>query len=170
MQKCEYNASDGTRTHDAVVMDGTALGILGKLPTFKRHRKVVSAMHRISDKQFLMRNPRLCGFLHAIYRSTKRTSMDNTFNVSVKESLWRKRHEIASLLLDSALTETHEACLVAKFVKYIFQIYLTEKPCNSQENDCFYEEENPSPGHLLYGIDAKTLILGELSLICSMFH
>ena len=90
-----------------------------------------------------MRNPKLRGFLDSIYRSAKRTSVDNMFNVSVKEYLWRERDKAVSVLLGSALPETHEACFVAKFVKCIFRIDLTEKPHNSEENDSFDEEETP---------------------------
>ncbi len=36
----EKNSGAGTREIDGVVMDGTALGILGKLPTFHLHKKL----------------------------------------------------------------------------------------------------------------------------------
>ena len=65
-------------------------------------------MSRISDKQFLIPDPKLSGFLDAIYRSAKSTSTGITFAVSVKPSFWRKRHEIITALLDASLLHTQK--------------------------------------------------------------
>ena len=104
---------------------------------FQRHKKVVTCVFPISDKKHLTPDPKLRGFLDAIYRSAKITSTGITFAVSVKPSLWRKRHEVISVILDASLSFTHEACLIAKFVTCVFQINLTEEASNSQENNGF---------------------------------
>ena len=144
-KNCERNYNDGTRKLDAVVMDGTDLEILGKLPMFQRHKKVVPSVSRISDKQCLMPDSKLRGFLDAIYRSAKITSAGIAFAVSVKPPLWRKKHEVVSVLLDESLPYTHEACLIARIATCIFQINLTEEASNSPENGGSEEEEASRP-------------------------
>ena len=92
-KKCARNPESENRDLDAVVMNGTALGILGTVPQFERHTKVLSAVPGISDRQYKMRNPKLRAFLDAVFRSARNAGTRNRFHLSVKPSLWRKRHE-----------------------------------------------------------------------------
>ena len=94
-----------------------------------------------------MPDPKLRGFLDDIYRSAKITSAGITFAVSVKPSLWRKSFEIISVILDAPLSDTHEACLIAKFVTWFFQINLTEEASNSLGNSGSDEEEALKPNN-----------------------
>jgi len=55
--KCEPRNRAGVKRTDAVVMDGTALGILGTLPSFERTAQKVPATPRIPPLQYIMRNP-----------------------------------------------------------------------------------------------------------------
>ena len=59
--------------------------------------------------------------------------------------MWGKRYEVISVHLDASLSNTHEACLLVKFVICVFQINLTEEASNSQENDVSDEEEALKP-------------------------
>lgn len=72
---------------DRIVMDGTALGILGTLPKFWLHTKVVKAVPRISAIRYVMKNPKLRGFIDSILRSAKTSGMRNIFHVLCKGAL-----------------------------------------------------------------------------------
>ncbi len=76
---CEKRDDHGNRYIDGVVMDVTALGILGTLPTFERHTEVVSSVPLIPEKQFIMREPKLCSVVDAILVSAKSAGENSDF-------------------------------------------------------------------------------------------
>ena len=53
---CETRDTDGERVLKGVVMDGTALGILGTPPNFSRDMKVVMPVKGVPDKQYIIRD------------------------------------------------------------------------------------------------------------------
>lgn len=54
-----------------MVIDGTGMGILRTLPQFHRHTKVLSAVERVTDRHYLMRDPKLRSFVDSILISAK---------------------------------------------------------------------------------------------------
>ena len=58
-QKGEVKGAREGETMDAVVMDGTALGISEKLPEFERTSLTIAAMQRIPRLHYIMKVPRI---------------------------------------------------------------------------------------------------------------
>ncbi len=75
-------------------MGGTALGILGTLPEFHRHTKVVSGVLQIPNKQYLMRNLKLLAFVDAVLISAKSSGETDGFVLTLKASLCRKKDDL----------------------------------------------------------------------------
>lgn len=66
---------------DAVVMDGTALGILGDLPKFHRVKALVPYVPRIPDRQFMMRTLISRALVDSIMQAAKKCEADGSFDV-----------------------------------------------------------------------------------------
>ena len=58
-------------TIDAVVMDGTALGVLGNMPEFERLSLTVPAVQRIPRLQYIMKVPRDRAFVVDLLLSSR---------------------------------------------------------------------------------------------------
>ena len=58
-ESCEENLENGGRRLKSVVMDGTAVGILRKLPKFTRISQLVRKVDRCTRPQFLLRTPQV---------------------------------------------------------------------------------------------------------------
>ena len=63
---CEKLLPNGEMQMDGVVMDGTAMGILGTLPTFVRPNSVLLPVSSVADRQYIMRSPKLRQFVESI--------------------------------------------------------------------------------------------------------
>ena len=77
---CEANNSAGFKTLEVVFMDGTALGILRTLPKFSRHTKIVKLVSGGPEKQYLMQETKLRGFVDAVLLSAN--SIENRILLS----------------------------------------------------------------------------------------
>jgi len=120
--KCERNFQSGTRELDAVVMDGTALGILGTLPEFTRETRTVSSVPRVPDKQYIMPTPKLRAFVDAVMVSAKCADGQGYFNTLLKNSLWKAKDVMVSDLFTYDAGVDHEAFAVAKFLNSSYDI------------------------------------------------
>ena len=67
----ERKENSESRKMDGISKDGTTLGILRTLPKFYRHTKVVKAVLRSSNVQYVVKNPKLRGFVNSILCSAK---------------------------------------------------------------------------------------------------
>ena len=147
-KNCAQNPESENRDLDAVEMDGTALGILGTIPQFQKHKKVVLAVSRISDRHYIMRNPKLRAFLDSVFRSARNAGTHNRFHVSVKPLFWRERHELISKLFDPSLPNSDEASIVAKFFCTVFQMHSAEEPREMHSDESSDEDEISKPGKI----------------------
>lgn len=161
--KCERDPSSGTRELDAVVMDGTALGILGSLPKFNRQTRTVKAAPRMPDKQYIMRKPKLRGFVDAVLTSAKAGDGLDDFNVALKLPLWRKKDELLSLLFDYSAGIQSPSFLIAKFMNAGFLDITNTANDNGEEGE---SDEDYSLGarclrfrHKLSSIDVRRTMI-----------
>jgi len=118
--KCERDTESASRDLGAVVMDGTALGILGTLPKFNRETRLVSAVARVPDRQYIMRKPKSRSFVDAILTSAKGAGGMEYFNVPLKIGLWRKKEELVSRIFEYGGGINDEAFVVGKFMNACF--------------------------------------------------
>jgi len=135
-KKCEREPRSESRDLAAIVMDGTALGILGTLPTFNRETRIISPVPRIPDKQYIMRKPKLRAFVDAILTSAKGAGGLEYFNVPLKLSIWRKKSELESQIFQYAGGLHHEAFVVGKFMNACFA------PCHNNGSEVSDGEES----------------------------
>jgi len=133
--KCERDPESGTRDLAAVVMDGTALGILGSLPKFNRETRSVSAVSRVPDKQYIMRKPKARSFVDAILTSAKGADGLDAFNVPLKIGLWKKKAELVSIVFNYGGGINHEAFVVGKFMNTCFAICDNAGSERSEDDD-----------------------------------
>ena len=81
--KCERTLDDGSKRMNGVVMDGSAVGILGKLPKFQRIDFQMNVIPRIADRQYIMGVSKSRRFIDAIMISEKNADCAGYFNVSL---------------------------------------------------------------------------------------
>jgi len=120
--KSERNPDKGPRELDAVVMDATALGILGTLPKFRRETRLVSAVPRIPNRQYIMRTPKLRAFIDSILTSAKGAQGLEYFNVPLRKKLWKDKPRLVKLLFGFDGGVGHEAFVPGKFMNACFSI------------------------------------------------
>ena len=61
---------------DDVVMDGSAVGILGKLSDFKRKNDFIKCVLNVSDRQYIMRAPKSRLLIDSIKFSSKKANQN----------------------------------------------------------------------------------------------
>lgn len=82
-ETCEKKQDDGTRRLDAVVMDGTAVGVLKRLPKFDRLHQLVPRVDKCTRKQFLIDTPQVQSLVDSIFRNSARKAADKNDAVIV---------------------------------------------------------------------------------------
>jgi len=83
--KCSVRDADGVPHLDAVVMDGTATGILGALPKFTRNTVTVSAPRSLPEQQYLLPPPKLRAFISEVLSSAYSRERVSSFRVSLRD-------------------------------------------------------------------------------------
>ena len=80
---CGRQNEDGSRTLDAIVMDGTATGILGELPKFQRKSEVVTVPSTLPECLYIMPSPKLRAFVDVIFKAAFSNGQGALFTVSL---------------------------------------------------------------------------------------
>ena len=122
----ETNNSARVKTLNGVVTDGTALGILGTLTKFSRHTKIAKPVSGVPDKQYLMREPKLRGFVDAALLSAKSVGEKQNFTVHLKQSLRRNQTTLVSRLLSIGDVKLDEANTARRFLTSFLRIQQSE--------------------------------------------
>ncbi len=91
---CQMKTSDGHQRWEAVVMDGTATGILKKFLSFERPTHIMSPMKDVSFMQLILRTEVQRYFLDAIFISAKRHEEKNEFIADYPKSVLRHANEL----------------------------------------------------------------------------
>ena len=78
---CEQSLPDGTSRMRAVIMDGTATGILGPLPAYHRPALTIDAAERTAPIQFLFGPHNLRLFLSRLFKADGKARLDGSFEV-----------------------------------------------------------------------------------------
>ncbi len=86
-RNCERNSSNGGRTLDGVVMNGTAMGILGKLPKFERRSREMNPVKPVAKRQYFMCNAKFRHFVDAILVASSTSRNRSEFPVRLKLTL-----------------------------------------------------------------------------------
>ena len=81
-----------------VVMDRTALGILGALPKFSRHAQFVNPVKGVPDKQNIVRHPKFYASIDSVLVSPRDQGEENNFFVSLRATLRRAEDGLYSQL------------------------------------------------------------------------
>jgi len=119
---CEKETLDGQKRMDGIVMDGTALGILGTLPNFNRAINVVEAVQRVPKRQYIMPTPIYRGFVDSILSSAMRAHGAVAFTVDLKKALWDKRNTLIPLFFTETDNTNDETYVVRKFISLCLAI------------------------------------------------
>ncbi len=93
-KNCERESSTGERMLDAVVMEGTAMGILGRLPEFERRTCEIEPVKNVTKRQYIMRNAKHRQFVDVILASALKIQNRMMFQAPLKPTLWRNHVEL----------------------------------------------------------------------------
>ncbi len=114
--KCKRRLKDCSKRMDGIVMDASAIGILGKLPEFERVNYEMNVVSRISDRQYIMRVVKSRSFIDSIEVPAKTSDCRGCFNVLLKKGLWDKRFELVGRFFGGSNNVAHESRSVSRFV------------------------------------------------------
>ena len=130
---CEKELPSGERVMDGVVMDGTAVGILDKLPQFQRDINLILPVPRVPDRQYIMRTAKYRAFIESVLLSARHANDDGVFSVPLKTKLWKSKEELISrfFFLPSI---NDEALPVASFMVSAFE-YCSWKQRTAQNEE-----------------------------------
>ena len=105
-------------------MDGTATGILGTLPNFKRPVSVVEAVKRLSELQYIMRSPRYQLFADSVLVYAKKNEGKNRFEVKFPKKLWNSLQVIYNTVFESNANtqEKNGVDCVRSFLQSCYQL------------------------------------------------
>ena len=158
---CETRDSDGKRVLKGVVMDGTALGILGTLPNFSRHTKVVMPLKGVPNEQYIIRDAKLRGFAESILVSAKYSGEKDMVLVRLKLSLRRKQDSLFRKLFSLESSDVEENNLARRYLI----TFLVAKEIQSQTDSLEDNSDEDSDGsgwqisHTLAEIDVRRTLL-----------
>ena len=82
---CTLQEENGYQRMEAVVLDGTALGILVCLPSFQRITCTVPIAKRITVERYITKTLKKRLFVGSIFVSSKTKNESDEFTVSLKE-------------------------------------------------------------------------------------
>lgn len=85
-QECEYIDEDGNIRIKGIVMDGTATGILGQLPSFDRPSTVIEPASDTAKQQYIFSVARLRKFFDDLFRSSLSSTCCDYFSVESPDS------------------------------------------------------------------------------------
>lgn len=119
---CERPTSRGEKRLEAVVMDGTALGILPSLPDSERIRAVFPVVRRISEHQYMIQSPTDRLFIDCIAVSSRKSSYDTIFEADLKSKFWKKVESLVPRLVMNRCSESVNAYLIKKFLSLCYSI------------------------------------------------
>lgn len=168
---CETNDVSGEKYLGGIVMDGTALGILGALPNFSRHEKRVCPVPKIADRQYLMRSPKLRAFVEAVLKSAKSAGNTTVFYVKMKDSLLRKKDELISRLFSSSGGENDEAYLPSLLLIACYRIQSGRFDHESDDDNSDEDTADPSNElcleHRIMDVDIRRTLIEFGRCFCS---
>ncbi len=116
--KCE----DADGRLSAIVMDGTATGILGKLPNFDRPSTVIPSCRGPSVSQFILSRAKVRRFLESFCSSARRPTSDGTFDVlkgKRSNADWKAAED---LFKGVGVVQEYKALVVSQFLLSAFSV------------------------------------------------
>ena len=133
-ESCTVKDSSGNERMGAVVMDGTALGILGKLPVFERVSSTAPPVPHISKQQFIMKKPKNRAFVDGILISARQNLIDAEFTPNIAPKLRAMRGSLFQRFFEDALVDRDEEYLSSRLLRLCFSTRCTlEKSVGSGE-------------------------------------
>jgi len=147
---CEGAAHDGVQRMDAIVMDGTAMGILGTLPQFERVSETIDPVYGIEKLQYIMPTPIYRAFVDSIFIAAKKSDGDLLFDVKMAPKLWAKIDFLTRKFFNNKDGLEDEAYAVAVYLSTCY--YLCQGPDEEDNTEDFceysWDEEVPFSGRL----------------------
>lgn len=98
---CEKVDDKGRRVLRAVFLDGTAIGVLGKLPNFELPKKLIQRANVHGRHEYIIPNSFVRGFIYSIFNKMMHSQSDYKFEVElplVYESFFLTKSLISLLM------------------------------------------------------------------------
>ena len=140
--ECTNRDLPGKERMDTVVMDGTALGILGKLPPFERNSSIVPAVSRIPRHKYIMRTPKNRAFVDGIFLSARKNVMESKFNPALHRKFNSIKVGLYKTFFQEDLSSGQEEYYVSKFLRCCYTVSTMTESGNIGADDDEYEEHN----------------------------
>ena len=127
---------------NAVVMYGTALGILGKLLSFEWKSSIFPAVSRIPRHQYIMRTPKNHAFVDGICLSARKNVMESKFNPALHRKFNSIKVGLYKTFFQEDLSSGQEEYYVSKFLRCCYTVSTMTESGNIGADDDEYEEHN----------------------------
>ena len=139
-------------------MDGTSMGILGKLLPFDRAKEAVLDVLRVSEQQYIIKKTMYCGFVDYLMVSAKKSDGLAVFDVHLKKSPWCNHVLFFNqfLLLEGRVAdESDEVSGSISISLYISSVNESQREIENGEDS---SEEDGSPQETLFELYMNTTI------------
>ena len=121
-KNCKRESSTGERMLDAVVMDVTAMYILGRQPEFERRTCEIEPVQNAAERQYIMRNAKHCQFVDVILASALKIQNRTVFQAPLKPTLCRNHVELKRKFFEQIEALGSEYYAVTKFFSVCFSL------------------------------------------------
>ncbi len=144
---------DGTGRLNAIVMDGTATGILGRLPKYDRPSLGLQAARNSSLTQYVVQNAKIRKFLESFCSFAKSPNSDGVFIVTIGGENRRSVWDAAEILFNANIGH-HKLHVVREFMAVAFEVlpfprsnalHAEEITEHTVQEDAFIDEGSPHP-------------------------
>ena len=120
--KSEKPLEDGTKHTNGVVMEGSAVGMLVKLPKFQLINFLMNFFLQIACRQYMVRLSKSRKFIYAIVISAKNDDRRDCFNVPFHGDLWDNCFTFIERFFESNTDVSHDSDVASKFVWSTFEL------------------------------------------------
>lgn len=117
---------------EGVVMDGSAVGILGSLPRFERLVSLVEPVTRSADKQYIMKNAKSRKFVECMMMRGRKCCRRGNFEVYLTSSLWLNTACLMNRFLCWSQSEMQEAKVISQFITSSFELQNSNEEANTE--------------------------------------
>lgn len=102
-------------------MDGTAAGMLGKLPSFQRQAAIIPHPGKsIPEKQYLIGTPIQREFIDSTSRSSQKNLNESVFDVELEAKLHNRLTELIQLFFDESISIDNELFQASLFIQLCY--------------------------------------------------
>ena len=132
---------DSTKRMSGVLMEGSAIGILGNLLNFERNASQVRAVHFVPDRQYIMRTSKSRQFVYLIMISERQANERGNLDVRLEKKLSYVPDALRSRFFNSTDDDSSESRAISEYIAALFLLVPRSLESKLEGTDSGSEDE-----------------------------